>query len=60
MTQEQRKNPWLKEFEEATEEGKLKIIYEVAHLATINSVSKEALRAMFCWLVDYAVEEVQR
>ena len=55
-----RKNPWLENFEEADEEGKLRIIYNVAHLSTINSVSKEVLRAMFCWLVDYALEEVQR
>lgn len=54
------KNQWLVAFEEADEEGKLRIIYCVAHLSTINSVSKEALRAMFCWLVDYALEEVQR
>ena len=50
------KNPWLEQFEQADEEEKLKIIYKVAHLATINSVSKEALRAMFCWLVNYAIE----
>ena len=56
MTMFSRKNPWLEEFEQADEMGKLKIIYEVAHLATINSVNKEALRAMFCWLVDYALE----
>lgn len=51
------KNLWLKDFEEANEEGKLKIIWEVAHLETMNSVNKDALRAMFCWLVDYAIEE---
>ena len=51
-----RKNPWLEEFEQADETGKLKIIYEVAHLETMNSVSKEALRVMFRWLVDYALE----
>ena len=50
------KNPWLIDFEEANEEGKLKIIWEVAHFTTMNSVNKEALRAMFCWLVDYALE----
>lgn len=50
------KNPWLEQFERADEAEKLKIIYKVAHLATINSVSKEALRVMFCWLVDYALE----
>lgn len=53
-----RKNPWFEEFEQADEMGKLKIIYEVAHLETMNSVSKEALRTMFCWLVDYAIEVV--
>lgn len=52
------KNPWLEQFEQADETGKLKIIYKVANLATMNSVSKEALRAMFCWLVDYAIEVV--
>lgn len=51
-----RRNPWLEEFEQADEMGKLNIIYKVAHLTTINSVSKEALRAMFCWLVEYALE----
>ena len=51
-------NLWLKDFNEANEEGKLKIIWEVAHLATMNSVSKDALRIMFCWLVEYAIEEV--
>lgn len=51
-----RRNPWLEEFDQADEMGKLKIIYKVAHLKTINSVSKEALRAMFCWLVEYALE----
>lgn len=50
------KNPWLEQFEQADEAEKLKIIYKVAHLSTINSVSKEALRVMFCWLVDYALE----
>ena len=49
-------NPWLIDFEEANEEGKLKIIWKVAHLETMNSVSKEALRAMFKWLVEYAIE----
>ena len=51
------KNLWLEEFEEANEEGKLKIIWEVAHLETMNSVKKDTLRTMFCWLVDYAIEE---
>lgn len=50
------KNPWLEQFEQADETGKLEIIYKVAHLATMNSVSKDALRVMFCWLVDYALE----
>ena len=50
------KNPWLEQFKDADETGKLEIIYKVAHLATINSVSKEALRVMFRWLVDYALE----
>lgn len=52
----ERKNPWLEQFEQADEAEKLQIIYKVAHLKTINSVSKEAIRAMFCWLVDYAIE----
>ena len=51
-------NLWLKDFNEANEEGKLKIIWEVAHLATMTGVSKDALRIMFCWLVEYAIEEV--
>lgn len=50
------KNPWLYAFERASEREKLNIIYKVAHLQTMNSVSKEALRVMFRWLVDYALE----
>ena len=50
-------NPWLEQFENADEEKKLEIIYKVAHLVTMNSVSKDALRVMFCWLVDYALEQ---
>lgn len=50
------KNPWLEQFDQADETEKLKIVYNVAHLETINSVSKEALRTMFCWLVDYSLE----
>lgn len=51
------KNLWLEKFEQADEAGKLEIIYKVAHLATMNSVSKDSLRVMFCWLVDYALEQ---
>lgn len=54
---EKKKNPWLKDFEEANEEEKLKIIWEVAHLETMNSVSKDTLRIMFRWLVEYALEK---
>lgn len=56
-TDKKEKNPWLKDFEEANEEGKLKIIWKVAHLETMNSVSKDALRTMFRWLVEYSLEE---
>lgn len=52
-------SPWLEDFEEANEEGKLKIIWEVAHLETMNSVSKEALRIMFHWFVEWALEEYE-
>lgn len=51
------KNPWLEEFVEANEEGKLMIIWEVAHIETMNSVSKDTLRIMFRWLVEYALEK---
>ena len=50
------KNPWLEQFEAADEEEKLKIIWKVAHIETMNSVSKDALRTMFRWLVEHALE----
>ena len=51
-----KKNEWLVDFENADEEQKLQIIWTIAHLETINSVSKDALRTMFNWLVEYALE----
>lgn len=54
---EKKNNPWLEEFADADEEGKLMIIWEVAHLETMNSVNKDTLRIMFRWLVEYALEK---
>lgn len=52
----EKKNLWLEQFEAADEEEKLRIIWKVVHLETMNSVSKDALRTMFRWLVEYALE----
>ena len=52
-----RRNPWLEQFEQANVAEKIQIVWKVAHLETMNSVSKEALRVMFRWFVDYALEE---
>ena len=53
----ERRNPWLEQFEQANVAEKIQIVWKVAHLETMNSVSKEALRVMFRWFVDYALEE---
>lgn len=51
-------NYWLDRFEAADEQGKLDIIWEVAHLETVNSVSRPALHLMLHWLADYTLEQV--
>lgn len=53
-----KKNIWLEKFECADEQGKLDLIWEIAHLATVNSANRHALHVMLRWLADYTLENV--
>lgn len=52
------KNVWLEDFEQADEQGKLDIIWTLAHLETANSASRHALHVILRWLADYTLENV--
>lgn len=52
------KNVWLEKFEQADEQEKLDLIWELAHLETANSASRHALHIILRWLTDYTLEQV--
>lgn len=54
----EKSNIWLTKFMQADEQEKLDLIWEVAHLETVNSVSREALHVILHWLADYTLEQV--